>query len=145
MIRFRPALLAENLKSTKLLTQASWLELEHQLEYDPDWQLLVRLEQMGHLHLYQVTSMGKVAGAAVVITSPSTHQKGKVNATVDFIFIRPHNRGVGARFLEYIEDRLREKGVHALTVGLPPRYGDAPKFLDRTHYRKTDHLFTRTL
>lgn len=145
MIKFQVALLAECIESTKTLAQASHLELKNPLPYDPDWQLLVTLEQRGCLKLYQVVMMGVVVGIAVVILSPSTHHKGLHTAVVDCIFIRPHNRGVGKQFLSFIEEDLRQEGVTILSLGLPPQYGDAPSFLDKEHYHKTDHLFTRTL
>lgn len=145
MIKFKQSKLVDNLVGTRKLAHASWLELQHGLDYDPDWDLLVSLENIGALQLYQVLHLGKVVGMAVVIIAPSTHHKGLITATIDCIYIQPQSRGVGKSFLHYIETQLTLQGVSILTLGLPPAYGDEPSFLKDKPYRKTDNLFTRLL
>lgn len=145
MISYDQALLRDNTKEVCALTQASWKELEQQVPYDPDWDLLLKLEDMGCLKLYRQRHLEVTVGIAVVILTPSTHNKGCKVGMVETIYVRPHNRGKGQEFLDYIEKDLVASGVSYVVLGLPPRYGDNPAFVAKRGYMKTDNLFMKQL
>ncbi len=123
------------------LVHQSWTELQHNRGLDIDWDLLVKLDTLNFIRVY---TLGDV-GVAVALLSPSIHERGKRVAVIETIYMERSYRVHSQDFLEYIENELRAEGVHSLTIGLPPKYGDKPRLLEGKPYKKTDNLFMRTL
>lgn len=86
----------------------------------PDRALCEVLETINALRLFTMRDAGRLAGYAIFVITPSTHQEGRTVALCDGIYIDPRNRSFASvrrlwRFAEacLVQDGVKEVRAHA--------------------------------
>lgn len=114
--------LEDILTEVKFLHSQHWNETQGYLSapLDPDYDQMIAMERNYNLVLFIVRAPdGTVAGNLCYHLGYSLHQKGKLIASEDALFItKAHRKGrICIKLLEYAERILTTIGVHYITIG----------------------------
>lgn len=107
------------------LSVAHHFEISKFTDFDPDtdWETYIALEeQHGLLRVFTARDDKDVLrGYCAFHVAPSLHYKGLVQAHQDLIWIQPEFRGqgLGKKFIGWIDEKLKEEGIHAVIHNVP--------------------------
>lgn len=106
------------------------------------------MEHNGMLHIVTVRlGDGKMVGYYLCMILPHMHYKDAGDmAYTDMYFVHPDYRigGVGAKFLVFVEETLRRRGVLKVYITTKLKL-DLTKMLEALGWKATDKVFTKFL
>lgn len=103
------------------------------------------LEQAGKLLLFYAYSEGQPAGYQAFIVTEHPHYAGTVWAQADAVYVKPEHRGIlGARFMAWADEQLREAGVQVV-LRAAPRDTPLGSMLERMDYREQETNYIKEL
>ena len=129
------------------VSEAYALEMRH---FDhplrPDWDMYQKAVSAGIFHLYTVRdAAGELRGFSIMVVRPSSLFRARI-ANQDLLWLVPEFRGrsVGARFLGWCDEQLRQDGVEVIYrhTRLVKDFGG---LLERMGYEEIDRSFGRRL
>jgi len=104
------------------MLEAHFLEASEGQRLDPDWSTYEALELAGALRIYTIRSAGDLLGYAVFVVSRMLHDRTRVQAVQDVVYVAPAVRGImGGRFLRWCEAQCAAERVSVLVRFMPPR------------------------
>jgi len=122
MIRYSVEVCTESfINEIKPLLEEHWEEIamyKDKIEFSPDYDKYISLQNMGMLHVVVVRDDGKLVGYFVSFIQPHIHYKKHLFAVSDILYIHPDYRGstVAYRMFKYAKQELREVGVSVLMI-----------------------------
>lgn len=115
------------------------------IELSPDYERYQRLEDSGALRIYTVRlESSKLIGYAVFLVSPNLHYKESLQAAQDVLFVHPHYRGQGGKFILWCDKQLEKEGVQLVTQHIKAAH-DFGAMLMRLGYEKIDIIYGKRL
>lgn len=72
------------------------------------------------------------------------HYMDSLQASEDVLFVSKERRGFGRKFIRWVDDRLREKGVQAVFRHVKQAHNHGP-LLERAGYENIDLIFGKRL
>jgi len=129
------------------LVQATYDEVEidrDKLEFNLNWDIYHKLEELNILHIYTARVDGKMVGYLVLISSPSLHCSEHLMASSDVIYIHPeHRKGrAGANMIKYAEEDLKCRGVSVMIVAMKA-HAPFDKLLQRVGYTFAEKTYQK--
>jgi hypothetical protein len=119
---------------------------QHITQVDPDWGMYERLDAAGILHIVTVRDGGALVGYYMGAVLPQPHYKSVVFASADVYYLDPaYRKGfTGIKFLKFIEESLRARGVQMIVMGTKLSK-DLGKLYEALGYVETDRVFRKWL
>jgi GNAT superfamily N-acetyltransferase len=110
------------LEELKPLLRRHYTEIatfQDEIEYDPDWDTYVSIEQMGKLLFYTARADGVLIGYILGFVMPHMHNKSTLHFTCDIYYVEPEHRksGTGFRFFTSHDAHLKTLGVRRSIMG----------------------------
>ena len=114
--------------------------------FDPDVQCYVRLDEAGRLRVFTIreSSKGSLVGYCIHHVFNHLHFRKSLQAVQDSIYIAKEHRGVGHKFIEWIDEQLKSDGVNAVYHYVSINH-DYSKALERLNYSKIESTYLRSL
>lgn len=115
------------------------------LNLEPDFERYQQIEESGILRTFTARDReNQLVGYAIFIVSKHLHYKSSLQAAQDVIYIHPGHRGYGRKFIEWIDEFLKNEGVGMVIH----ETNDANKFaslLERIGYEFIGLVYARRL
>lgn len=114
------------------------------MEYDPDWQRYMDMEDQGTMRWLAVRHEGKFVGYASMLVTPHLHSRRVTRGVIQDFFIAPEYRSGFAGIRLFLEVHKIMRAVNARTVIAADRGGLAKlfKFLG---YFKSETIWIKEL
>ena len=125
--------------------QDAWDEVDQLADYvelDPDWDRILKLEELGIWRTYTARSEGKLVGYVCVLIDSLLHSKGHYHAATDVAYMKPEARGCFNEFLRLVEDDLKIEGVEWFTFTLKS-WDKRGKFLEKKGFRLYENVYQK--
>lgn len=132
----------------KPLLESHYEEIAHykDIALDPDWGVYENAYKNGLLKIFTVRDSSRLVGYSIFFVRSNPHYKRSVQASQDILFLDKSLRGkfVGARFIKWCDDRLREAGVQAVYHHVKMANNFGP-ILERMGYKMVDMIYAKRL
>lgn len=146
MITFQEERIESCADGVKALVNEAWEEIRHGPfageQPDPDYDKYQQMENIGALSISTVRVDGKIVGYGVLLILPTMHNKGKIKAFVNSMYLQPaHRKGlVGYKFLRFIEKQASTRVGKNIEWGVTVMRDFAP-ILERMGYVLQSYIF----
>jgi GNAT superfamily N-acetyltransferase len=123
-----------------------WSEVSSFKDYQarPDWDRYRQAYELDMFKIYVIELSGLIVGYATHFISFSMHYENLKSALADAIYISPEHRGLGKKFIAWIDEQLKNDNVIAV-------YRHATKknrfsiLLDRMGYEQIETTYLKRL
>ncbi|MDE1871746.1 MAG: GNAT family N-acetyltransferase [Candidatus Micrarchaeota archaeon] len=150
MLTFQTEKWSEIVSEMQTMFEAHYKELaldQDRIALAPNTEMYEEADRRGLMHLATVREDGKLVGYFVSAVLPHLHYKnaGPMSQT-DAYFVLPEYRkgGCGAKFLMFVEESLRNRGVTKMYVSTK-LHSDHSVLFEKLGFRATDTVFTKML
>lgn len=145
-MKFSEERIVDTIEEAKPLLFKHWDEVAHykDISLNPDFDLYIKMEEMGMTKCYIARDEGKMAGYAVFFIKHHPHYKQSLFATQDIIFIDSERRGTGLFLIKFCDEELKKIGVQVVSHHIKFAH-DWSKALERLGYEKQDIILTKRL
>ena len=129
------------------LFEKAWEEVDFladHVELDPDWDLAIKMEEMGMFRTYTMREEGVLVGFTCVIVQPLLHSRSNFHSAVDVAYIDPSHRGSFKSFLRLIESDLKDQGVKTFSFNLKS-WDKTGEFLKKEGYTHTENEYMKVV
>lgn len=114
-------------------------------QLEPEFGEYLSMEGDGSLRVYTARDPDRVlCGYAVFVVRPNRHYKSKTFAYQDALYVAPHERGFGHKFLKWCEEQLQQDGVNVVFHYVTERFDFSP-ILRRAKYRPVETVWAKQL
>ncbi len=127
-----------------------WREIAHyqDIQLAPSIEFYRGQEEGGVLRAYTIRTedSNELVGYCVYFVRPNPHYSGSLQAAQDVLFLAPEYRKgmVGAKFIKWCDERLKEEGVQAVYQHVKAVHDFGP-MLERMGYEKVDIIYGKRL
>ena len=112
-------------------------------EFNPDYEKLKRMEDMGFIRVYTFRSSGRLVGYQVFFVMFGINCPKALMATCHVSYVAPAHRGFAAlRFLKWVDQQLMIEGATSITRQ-SSIHRDLGKLYGRMGYHKSEESWTR--
>jgi len=110
----------------------------------PDFEKYRELDRAGSLKIATIRVEGRLVGYWVAFLSHHPHYKNDLMALTDIFFLLPEYRSglLGYRFLEYVEQEMKNLGVVQIMAGTKLHY-DLSRLFERLGWTATDMMYAK--
>lgn len=114
------------------------------IEFEPDKEQYIKLEEIGIVKLFTVREECELIGYAVFFIKHNLHYKSSLQAVQDVIYIRKDRRGCGRKFIKWCDKKLREFGVQVVYHHVKQEHNFG-KMLEIMDYKLIDLIYGKRL
>ena len=114
------------------------------VEFDPNIEAFLKLDDHDLLRVYTVREDGVLLGYCIHHVSNHLHFRNSLQSIQDAIYIAKNHRGIGKKFISWIDDQLKSEGVEAVYHSVSLNY-DYSKALVGLGYEKIESTYFRRL
>jgi hypothetical protein len=106
----------------------------------------IKASESGLMRCYTMRKDGKLMGYSVQIAAPHLHYKADVFSANDVIFFdKSERQGMAAiRFMKYVEEQERARGVSVMTYHVKS-FHDYPAIFERLGYKHIEQIYGKLI
>ena len=113
------------------LLELHWEEIalnKDSIPLNPAWDRYLELEKVGVAGTYTCRYQGELVGYLVVFADKHLHYQDHIFANNDVLYLKPEHRtiGVGAAFISFVVDHLKELGASVFHINTKAHQSFAP-------------------
>jgi GNAT superfamily N-acetyltransferase len=129
------------------LLNAHYLEISHfqDIPLSPNYEAYQAIADTGGLRVFTARDEDReLVGYCVFFVRHNLHYKSSLQAVQDILFIRPDQRGTGARLIKWCDEQLKKEGVQVVYqhVKAAHNFGE---MLERMGYEFVDLIYAKRL
>lgn len=116
------------------LISMHWEEVQYEsIEFDPDWDKYLALEEAGVLRLYTARIDGELKGYYTTVVDTFIHAKDVVLSYQDSIYVEPETRiiGGGAGLIDYAEKQMKKDCIDIIFMAVKEKRDFSRTLVDR--------------
>lgn len=127
------------------LVEKHYDEIAHykDIPLNPDIETYKAMEEAGILKIFTARKGPELVGYAVFIIKSNPHYRTSLQAVQDVIFIDPNHRGIGLKFIKWIDSQLSKiDNLQVIYHHVKAAYNFGP-LLEHQGYELIDHIYGR--
>lgn len=149
MITIQTETLESMLEELKPILPIHWKEiaLDHEdIPLDPDYDLYLRMEEHGQLHVCTAREDGNLVGYFITFVINHPHYKSTLWGKVDIYYVHPDHRknGTGYKLFAYHEAEMKNLGVNKV-VNMCKLHQDHGPLFAALGYTEIERIFSKLI